>query len=99
MRQQLEKLEVALARSGERQSGALRGSDQELRAFLVSNDLWGGSGSIADQAGLEHDRTAGRRAIEDALIRLGTVQLREGLTNTRTASWVDAFRSSQNEGV
>jgi hypothetical protein len=30
---------------------ALAGSDEDLEAFLVSNVLWGGAGSIADQAG------------------------------------------------
>lgn len=104
MRKQLEDLETVLAQHGESQSAgmvalALRGSDQELQTFLVSNELWGGSGSIADQAGLEHGRTAGRRSIEAALIRLGSVQVQEGMANARTTSWVDAFRSWQDEGI
>ena len=29
---------------------ALEGADDDLRAFIISNELWGGAGSIADQA-------------------------------------------------
>jgi hypothetical protein len=49
-------------------------------AFLSSNELWGGAGSIADQAGLDHGR-AGRRLIEAVLIQLGETQLARGIAN------------------
>jgi len=32
---------------------AIQGTDEELALFLMSNELWGGAGSIADQTGLE----------------------------------------------
>ena len=78
--------------------GAIAGSDERLEAFLVSNELWGGPGSIADEAGVDLGRK-GRRPIEAALLRLGDAQLQAGLVNVRTASWVDAFRLWQNQGI
>jgi hypothetical protein len=48
---------------------AISGSDRERDAILVSNELWGGSGSIADQTGLVNGRrTEGTRRIQRALI-------------------------------
>ena len=75
---------------------ALAGSDEELEAFLVSNALWGGAGSIADQAG--GDRAA-RRVIESALIELGQEQIRVGTINSRTHIWVDAFQHWRRSGI
>jgi hypothetical protein len=54
---------------------ALRSSDADLEAFLVSNVLWGGAGSIADQAGSER---LDRRPIEAVLIKLGEEQIGAG---------------------
>src|SRR5262249_1697288 len=73
---------------------ALDGSNAEVEAFLISNVLWGGPGSIADQAG--SNRTD-RRAIESVLIELGEAQIRLGVTNVRTGMWVKAFRRWQLE--
>ena len=75
---------------------ALAGSEEELKAFLVSNTLWGGAGSIADQAG--GDRAA-RRVIESALIELGQEQIRVGTINARTHMWVDAFQQWRASGI
>lgn len=77
---------------------ALSASPDELEAFLASNELWGGAGSIADQAGFDHGR-AGRRPIEAVLIRLGEAQLDRGIANARTRMWIDAFRMWQDEGI
>jgi hypothetical protein len=101
--QELELLERVLAQYGETTSvemvrRALDGSDQELRAFLESNELWGGAGSIADQAGVSQGRDV-RRAIESALVRLGQQQIRDGVVNVRTAMWVDAFSKWQRTGI
>jgi hypothetical protein len=100
----LQRLQTVLTRQGERSaanlvSAALGGSDEELARFLVSNELWGGSGSIADQAGSGGGRTANRRAIETALADLGEEQWRLGQTNVRTAMWVEAFRKWQRDGI
>ena len=77
------------------------GSDEALNGFLVSNNLWGGSGSIADQGGLLRDgrRTEARRKVEHALIQLGNEQIRIGLTNVRTAMCVEAFRKRETSGI
>jgi hypothetical protein len=79
--------------------GALSSPDESLLAFLTSDALWGGSGSIADQAGLALGRRNGRRRIEQALIALGEEQIREGHVNIRTASWVDTFKDWQARGL
>ena len=86
------------ARFVEYVDGALAESDEGLETFLVSNELWGGPGSIADEAGMDLGRE-GRRPIEAALVRLGKAQVQGGLVNIRTAGWVDAFQSWQNRGI
>ena len=68
---------------------ALLGDDEALWNFLVSNELWGGAGSVADQAVLASPE--GRRDLEALLIRLGREQIAAGRSNTRTAMWVTAF--------
>lgn len=65
------------------------GEPSALEAFLRSNELWGGSGSIADQAGT---------AVQEALIGLGQLQMRKGITNARTEMWVEAFREWRSKG-
>ena len=77
---------------------ALQMSGGERDQFLVSNELWGGAGSIADQAGIDVGRS-GRREIESALIDLGEEQIRRGLVNPRTASWVDTFKKWRRDGI
>jgi hypothetical protein len=105
LRQELATLEAVLSQHGETHAAqlvrrALAGSDQELRAFLTSNELWGGAGSIADQAGIGSGlRRHVRRKVEASLIRLGTEQMRQGLVNVRTEIWVDAFSTWQRKGV
>jgi hypothetical protein len=104
LRQELESVRDALVSAGDDDlaglvSEALAGGDHSVRDFLVSDELWGGSGSVADQAGLATSRDASRRAIEAALVRLGAAQIRAGVVNVRTAMWVDAFRSRQRDGI
>jgi hypothetical protein len=103
MKPHLEHLKTVLEQNHESQlavmvEAALSGSEEDLAAFLVSDELWGGAGSIADQAGIEQDRDV-RRAIEAALIELGEQQMRAGIVNVRTAMWVDAFRQWQRNGI
>jgi hypothetical protein len=69
---------------------ALGGTSEDLQSFLISNRLWGGSGSIADQAGIGPSWTQSGVA---ALIDLGEEQIRQGLVNQRTEQWVRAFKS------
>jgi hypothetical protein len=88
--------DAGLARIVEKAASA---GEKELGIFLVSNDLWGGSGSIADQAGLGAGRDASTRAMEHALIELGEEQIRLGVVNPRTASWVQAFKKWTENGI
>jgi hypothetical protein len=42
---------------------ALLGTDEDVKAYVTSNELWGGSGSVADQA-LGAPRRELRRELE-----------------------------------
>jgi hypothetical protein len=95
MREHLEQIARLLRENGELTRAAviedlLAGTDDELNVFLSSNDLWGGSGSIADCA-LGGGRSPARRELEHLLIRLGSEQISSGILNQRTAMWVEAF--------
>ena len=76
---------------------ALSGDDTALVAFLTSNTLWGGAGSIADQAG-GTSREA-RRPVEQLLARLGREQLRTGHTNPRTEMWTSTFEEWHAQNI
>jgi|SRR5712692_7271056 len=96
VRDHLQRLQAALEQLGEEYSAtlvrnALAGTDDDVETFLVSTDLWGGAGSIADQAGVRLDREH-RRVIERLLSELGEEQMRLGRVNERTGMWVSAFR-------
>ena len=102
----LERLSALLVRADEDYlasvvAKALDGSDEEFEEFLLSNALWGGAGSVADQAGISRDRDVRvlTKDIERTLIELGRMQIEAGRTNVRTAMWVDAFEHWHNTGV
>jgi hypothetical protein len=78
---------------------AITGTADERTAFLESNALWGGAGSIADQAGIRGNRGDGRRHIERALLELGHEQIRVGIVNSRTSMWVEAFDQWAAQGI
>jgi hypothetical protein len=103
LRKHLHALKIVLGGLGENEMAcmiedALSGSRKEFASFLASNELWGGAGSVADQAGIGQDRE-GRRLVEAALINLGEEQIRDGIVNVRTQMWVEAFRQWQRDGV
>jgi hypothetical protein len=79
---------------------AISGPESGLDAFVMSDDLWGGAGSVADCAGIIGlcQRTEGRRKIERVLTELGNEQVRMQKANPRTASWVKAFREWEQTG-
>lgn len=77
---------------------ALSGSDDNLRAFLMSNELWGGPGSVADQALVDFGRPI-RREVEAHLADLGEMQIKMGIVNVRTEMWTSTFRQWQRDGV
>jgi hypothetical protein len=67
---------------------ALAGPPEALDSFLVSNELWGGAGSIADE-GLMY--LPQQKKLQQLLVRLGRIQLQKGQVNVRTEMWVSAF--------
>jgi len=73
-------------------SDALSKSDKDLLEHLGSNEVWGGSGSIADQALLNHTN---RRDLELLMIDLGRMLIAMGKDNVRTIMWIEAFEEWQ----
>ena len=98
----LDRLVSVLERSGERvlvdQILTTIDNPAGVIAFLKSNNLWGGSGSIADQA-CGTDRNPTRLELERVLIDLGKWQIGARMTNPRTGSWVDAFEHWAAHGI
>jgi hypothetical protein len=76
---------------------ALAGSDKAIRKYIASNELWGGAGSVADQA-LTEDRES-RRQVEAVLAELGEIQMKAGILNARTQMWTSTFREWQQQGI
>ncbi|MFO0861038.1 MAG: hypothetical protein U0570_10805 [Phycisphaerales bacterium] len=103
LRQQLGSLEDLLTVEGEeffaRQIGqALAGDDSILEAYLRSNELWGGSGSVADGA-LVHAKPSVRKKGAELLAALGEAQIAAGILNARTEMWASVFREWVNDDV
>lgn len=73
---------------------ALNGQKDKLWEFLVSNELWGGAGSIADQSLL--DKKELRKKLNKFLVELGNVQINVNKVNDRTKMWVTALSVQQN---
>ena len=76
---------------------ALHGDDEKMWAFLISNELWGGAGSVADQALLELPDE--RRKLDRLMIRLGREQKKVGRVNVRTEMWVSTFEKWHAENL
>ncbi len=87
---------IGETRFAELVSHALSNSEDACDAFLVSNIVWGGAGSIADQAGTGRVE---RRTVEAALIALGEQQITDGRVNPRTSMWVTAFTQWRRDGI
>lgn len=105
MKEHLELLSKTLRECGQpllaaRIEEIISGADDGLDVFLRSNELWGGAGSVADQAGIETGpRAECGRKIEFALVQLGKEQLRAGIVNPRTEMWVSAFEKWEKTGI
>ena len=76
---------------------ALLGDDKKMWRYLVSNELWGGAGSVADQALLEIPDA--RMQLDRLMIRLGREQMSLGRVNVRTDMWVTTFEKWLAEGI
>ena len=68
---------------------ALDGGEEDAWEFLCSNELWGGAGSVADQALLGNSSL--RKSLENLLVQIGELQQKVGRVNVRTEMWVSAF--------
>ncbi len=68
---------------------ALGSADDALSSYLVSNELWGGAGSIADQALINSEDL--RAQLQELMIRIGKTQMGMQMKNVRTEMWIDAF--------
>ena len=101
----LAQLATVLRKNGEMSFAAMvdaacAGNNEEAFVFLESNELWGGAGSIADQAGFENgERNDKRREIEELLISLGDEQIRIDKVNQRTNMWVTTFMEWHKNGI
>jgi hypothetical protein len=73
---------------------ALNGTEEEFLGFLVSDDLWGGPGSIVDQALIEDEEA--RRELEKLMFQLGRIQVKKNIVNIRTEMWTIAFKERRN---
>lgn len=92
LRSRLDDLAVVLKSNGEDYwhgeiRAVLSSDDEKVIDFVTSNTMWGGAGSIADQAGLDEAMSI-RRDVEIALIELGEAQIDAGIVNERTEFWV-----------
>ena len=102
IRSLLKQLRDMVDRAGEHHfvemiDAALSGEDPVLKSFLTSNELWGGAGSIADQAlGTERES---RRPLERLLAQLGREQMRLGVTNPRTETWTLVFEQWHMQNI
>lgn len=89
----LTRLEDALRAGGEVElaslvSTALAGSDEAVARFLVSDELWGGPGSIADWVRSGTGDQDARSTVETELAQLGEAQIEMEIVHGRTESWV-----------
>lgn len=73
-------------------AAALSGEPEALERFLVSNELWGGSGSLCDSALLDAPLSV-RREFQRLIVELAELQLSIGLKNPRTELWSSAYKS------
>jgi hypothetical protein len=84
----------------DRIDAACLGDKEAVIAFLESSELWGGAGSIADQAGLGNgERNDNRREVEKLLVNLGDEQIRINMVNRRTNMWITVFKEWHKNGI
>ena len=96
--EKLEELQSLLTQGGDTYyvdqiQEAISNGEESIWQYLCSNELWGGAGSIADQAVLENKSV--RKKLEHILIEIGRFQQSVGRVNVRTEMWVSAFSASK----
>ena len=90
----LQELERLLIKGGcsdlaNRISSALLEGEESTWEFICSNGMWGGAGSIADQAIFE--KASDKMAIYQVMQKIGHLQIASGRINERTELWVEIF--------
>jgi hypothetical protein len=98
----LEQMRDQLSDGGEHRfagdvDAALASCDDAVAAYVMSNELWGGAGSIAEEA--LNGRSPARRQLEELLIRLGGEQVARGCANPRTAMWASVFQERHSQNI
>ncbi len=98
----LEQLRDQLSAGGEHRfagdvDAALASCDDAVAAFVMSDELWGGAGSIVDQA--LGGRSPARRQLEQLLIELGREQIARGHRNARTEIWISVFHEWHTQNI
>jgi hypothetical protein len=78
-------------------AAALQGDDEKMWDFLVSNELWGGAGSVADRSLSDTPEAIGQ--LESLMIKLGREQMSIGRVNVRTEMWVSVFEKWREKGL
>lgn len=76
-------------------------TDEACARFACSLELWGGAGSVADQAGIDAQTGESRRfraEIEHTLVGIATEQQRVGLKYPRATSWAQTFQKWAESG-
>jgi hypothetical protein len=77
----------------------LKGSEESVDGFLISNDLWGGSGSVADSGFASASCEENRAKFQRLMIEIGRLQLAADRVNVRTRMWVEAFEQWRHNGI
>jgi hypothetical protein len=71
---------------------------EKVQAMVSDFRLWGGPGSVADQAGIDL-LPDGQQRVYELLIQLYEQLEANGITDARGASWVDTFRHWSNSAA
>jgi len=85
---------------------SLEFGDEDFREYLVSNTMWGGSGSLPDQQLFSNGKELNeemkkelRSDFRKLIIKLGTLQIKNNMTNPRTGMWVSAYTDWERNGL
>jgi hypothetical protein len=80
--------------------------DEDFREYLVSNTMWGVSGSLPDQLLFSNGKELNeekkkelRSDFRKLIIKLGTLQMKKNMTNPRTEMWVSAYTNWERSGL
>jgi hypothetical protein len=78
-------------------NGVIGGSEEKIWSLLESNIVWGGAGSIADQACISGEEE--QKKFYELMVKLANLQDKAGRLNERTMMWAAAFRSWNEKNI